>query len=287
MKLRLGWIILLFSFCCHIVQANADEDREVRAKKLNSLGELISKSSVSRQIAASSNEAALQQYKQAQSLHEQAIAANNSGKFEESDRLLSQAKKALFEAARLSIPKGANKEKEKSRYDFLKRSIGALLEAFQRISTEKGKGKQAEAIATDTRNLMKQADQQYAAGHGKEGTALLAKAMQGIDGAIKEMRSGDTLTRTLSFSTPKEEYLYEVERNNTHLMLVDAYKGEMADDENKRNKVEEHLRLSMEFRAKAEEMAAKDRYQDAVREMESSTLNIIRAIRALGVFIPG
>lgn len=277
-------LALLVSVCAHAV---ADDEKDQREKKLHALGELIGKSSVSKQVLNSDNQASMQKYKLAQSLHEQAVTAFNEGKYDESDMLMGKAKKALLEAAKLSNSQGNRKDKEKKSYESMQRSMNALLDAMQRIGAEKGKSKHVEPIAEKTRNLLKQADQNFSSGRYREGTELLGKAMQGIDTAINEMRSGDTLTRSLSFATPKEEYQYELDRNETHLMLVNVYLAEMPADVEVRSKIENHLEGAREFRKKAEEMATKDRYQDAVREMESSTINIIKAIRAMGVYIPG
>ena len=164
--------------------------------------------------------------------------------------------------------------------------MNALLDAMQRIGTEKGKKQQTEPIVEKTRKSINQADQYFSAGQYRDGTELLGKAMHEIDAAIREMRSGDTLTRSLFFATPKEEYQYELDRNDTHMMLVKVYLAESA-DESVRAKIEKQMDDAREFREKAEEMASKDRYQDAIREMEGSTVNIVRAIRAMGVYIPG
>lgn len=275
---------MLVIFSLH---ANADDEKLDGEKRLHALGELIERSSVSRQVLSSNNEASLQKYKLAQSLREQAVIAYRDGKYDESNTLMAKSKKALFEAARLSGSRENRKDKEQKSYESMKRSMSALLEAMERIGTEKGKKKQVEAIAATTRNLIKQADQYLSSEKYKEGIALLGQAMHGIDNEIKQMRSGDTLTRSLSFATPQEEYQYELERNDTHMMLINVYLEEKPADGEIRSKIDQFLDGAKAFRKKAEDMASAGKYQDAVREMESSTVNIIRAIRAMGVYIPG
>lgn len=281
---RVVFLALLATISTHGV---ADEEKSQWEKKFHALGELIDRSSVSRQILSSNNEASLQKYKLARSLREQAVVAYREGKLDESNMLVGSAKKALFEAARLSGSGEGRKDKEKKSYEAMKRSMHALLEAMERIGSEKGNKKQVEQLAEKTRNQIKQADHYASAGKYKEGIALLGKAVQGIDNKINELRSGDTLTRSLSFATPKEEYQYELERNDTHLMLVNVYLAENPAEGEARSKIDQHLDGARVFRKKAEDMASAGKYQDAVREMESSTVNIIRAIRAMGVYIPG
>lgn len=287
MKMLFHRIVILALFATVSLQAFSVDEKTQWEKKFHALGELIDRSSVSRQILSSNNEASLQKYKLAQSLREQAVTAYRDEKYDESDMLIGKSKKALFEAARLSGSRENSKDKEKKSYESMKRSMNALLEAMERIGSEKGKKKQIEAIAETTRNLIRQADQYVSSEKYKEGIALLGKAMPGIDNEINKMRSGETLTRSLSFATPKEEYQYELERNETHLMLVNVYLAENPVDGETRSKIDQHLDGAMSFRKKAEDMASTGKYQDAVREMEGSTVNIIRAIRAMGVYIPG
>lgn len=286
MKLQFKWFVVFLMLFVAYPYAVADVNKEQWDKKLHYLGELIEKSSVSKQVLNSGNDAAMQKYKLAQALHEQAVAACHAGRLDETDLLIGKAKKAMIAAAKLSGSHENRQNKERNSYESLKRSINALLDAMQRIGVEKGKKQQTEQIAEKTRESIRQADQYFSAGQYRDGTGLLANAMHGIDTAIREMRSGDTLVRSLSFATPKDEYQYELDRNDTHLMLINVYLKNSANDE-MRKKVEIYLDGAREFRAKAEGFASKDKFQDAVREMESSTVNIIRAIRNLGVYIPG
>lgn len=278
-------VLVLFSvFCPHAI---ADAEKEQWEKRLHALGELIERSSVSKQILSGKNEASLQKYKLARSLREQAIIVYREGKYDETAMLIEKSKKALFDAAKLSGSRESSKDKERRSYDAMKRSMNAMLEAMERIGAEKGNKKQVEPIAEKSRKLIKQADQLVSSGKEKEGIVLLGKAMHEIDTEISKMRSGDTLTRSLSFATPQEEYRYELERNDTHMMLINVYLAEKPVDGEARGKIDQHLEGAKAFRIKAEEMALAGKYQDAIREMESSTVNIIRAIRATGVYIPG
>ena len=287
MKMLFHRVIILALLATVSPYGVADEEKSQWEKKFHALGELIERSSVSRQVLGSNNEASLQQYKLAQLLREQAVTAYREGWYDESNILIGKSKKALFEAAKLSGSGESRKDKEKKSYESMKRSMNALLEAMERIGAEKGNKKQVEQLAEKTRNMIKQADQQVSSGKHKEGMELLGKAVYGIDNKINEMRSGDTLTRSLSFATPKEEYQYELERNDTHLMLVNVYLAENPAEGEARSKIDQYLDGAGTFRKKAEDMASAGKYQDAVREMESSTVNIIRAIRAMGVYIPG
>ena len=57
-------------------------------------------------------------------------------------------------------------------------------------------------------------------GRLEEANVLLDRAYKNARGDIREMREGETLTRTLNFSSAVEEYRYEHDRNDSHVMLL-------------------------------------------------------------------
>jgi hypothetical protein len=105
---------------------------------------------------------------------------------------------------------------------------------------------------------------------------LVAKA------AIGSMRDGDTLVRSLSFATPEDEYRYEVDRNDTHRMLLDVLL-----DPARAPQASAAAQKSAALRAQADGVAKSGDFAGAVRLLEDSTRELVRAIRAAGVYIPG
>ena len=106
--------------------------------------------------------------------------------------------------------------------------------------------------------------------------------------AISSLRSGDTLVRSLNFATKAEEYHYEIDRNDTHLMLIKVLVDEKrATNPQLDQQVQKYLNKSQELRAGAETAAAKKDYEQAVKLLEESTTELVRAIRNAGVYIPG
>jgi len=102
------------------------------------------------------------------------------------------------------------------------------------------------------------------------------------------MRRGDTLVRSLNFATKREEYDYEIDRNDTHRMLVNVLLEERrasnpALDRSVRNFLDEAARL----RGEAEQQAQKGGFDAAIKTLEDSTRELVRAIRGAGVYIPG
>jgi hypothetical protein len=98
------------------------------------------------------------------------------------------------------------------------------------------------------------------------------------------LRSGDTLVRSLNFASKEEEYHYEIDRNNTHQMLIRILVEERkaADDA-----IQRYVGQAQQLRTRAEEAAGRKDFSDAVKLLEDSTAELVRAIRNAGIYIPG
>jgi hypothetical protein len=98
------------------------------------------------------------------------------------------------------------------------------------------------------------------------------------------MRRGDTLVRSLKFAHPREEYDYEIDRNDTHRMLIQLLLAERKD---LAPRMQGHVDQAAALRAAAEASAARAEHTQAIQQLEASTRELVRAIRAGGLYIPG
>jgi hypothetical protein len=250
-------------------------------RRLQSVETLIERSSAARQIESSAVAAAVERREKARVAHRAATESLRRGELDRTAALLSEASANMVEGARLAAPERVVAGKDRGDFESRLESAKALLAAQRRIAAEKSTPSGRETSAAIERQV---ADAEAAARAGDltaarasaERAYLLARA------AIGSMRGGDTLVRTLTFASPEEEYAYELDRNDTHrmllTMLLDGPKGEAAGPARTR---------SGELRTRAE-AAARDRdYANALRLLEDSTRELVRAIRAAGVYIPG
>lgn len=271
-----------------INQSVANESDRHKAQ-LDSVARLLGQSSVSKQVLNSENDAAIQHYKLAKSSYEAAVAAYRNGDVDESKALIKKAKGELFEAVVYANIKGVDKAKEKDRqnYDSKRRSVTALLDALDRVSANKGRVEQNKAVVDSATKLISKADDLYFEKQYVAGIAALNKALRDIENAISSMRTGDTLVRSLSFASPVDEYKYELERNNTHFMLLDmclAESGKTAAEKKAGLRVK---KLAEEHRGKAEAYAKQNKYKEAVKQMERSTMNIFGELKKSNTFKAG
>jgi hypothetical protein len=268
--------------------ARAPEDKEQIERRLNSVATLIETSSAAKQIEASGNPEAQALRSKARAMRLQADEAYKAGNYASASRSLDDAAKTLFEGVRLAAPEQIGAEKKKRDFDNRMESVKALLAAQKRISTEKRLGAKGTETSNKIEAQMREASTLASAGKVDEGRALLDQVYVTTKASIEGMREGDTLVRSLNFATKEEEYHYEVDRNDTHKMLVKVLLEEKrANNPNLEGMVQKYLDQAATLRVSAEGMAARKDYESAVKTLEDSTKELVRAIRSAGVYIPG
>jgi hypothetical protein len=93
--------------------------------------------------------------------------------------------------------------------------------------------------------------------------------------------------RSLNFATKEEEYHYEVDRNDTHRMLVQMLLKDKRGGAAVDSMVEQSVTAAAQLRTQADEQASRRDHETAVKTLEQSTRELVKAIRGAGVYIPG
>ena len=268
--------------------ARPPEDEEQLGRRLTSVEKLIEKSSAAMQVEASNHPQAQALRVQARELRKQAQDAYTAGKLQDASRLLDQAAKTMFEGARAAAPAQLAGDKKKRDFDNRLESVKALLAAQKRISLEKKLGAKGIEATNKLEVQMGEAIALTLAGKTDQGRALLDQVYFTTKVVIEGLRDGDTLVRSLEFTTKEDEYLYEVDRNDTHRMLIKVLIEEKrAGNANLEALVKSYLEKAAVLRDEAERMAGKKEFGSAIKLLEDSTKEMVRAIRSAGVYIPG
>ena len=200
---------------------------------------------------------------------------------------LQAATETMFQAIR-EVGWGADHEaKHQQDYDNKRKSLDALLSALDRVGKEKGGGAAASATAGKIRSKGQQADRLVASGRLDEAQSLLDQAYDDVKVAVEKLRRGDTLVRSLDFAKPEDEYHYELDRNETHEMLLTVLLEDKQLDARAQQQVDKFVADGRRLRQKAEQEAESGRYKDAIATLEQATKELLRAIRSAGVYIPG
>lgn len=260
------------------------QERDQVERRVQSVGTLIESSSAARQIEASGDAAAREKRDNARLIHREAGAALRAGDAAQASRLLDQAAREMMAGARLARPEQVAGEKAQRDFDARLASARALLAAQERITAEKGGQRESVEATQRIAGLVADAERRAAAGQIAEARPLVDRAYLTARVSIEAMRRGDTLVRSLNFASKREEYAYELDRNETHRMLIQVL---LADRKDAAALMQGFVERARSLRAEAEGEAGRGDHEAAIRRLEDSTRELVRAIRAGGIYIPG
>lgn len=264
-------------------------DKEQLLFNMESVNKLLETSSAARQIESSKVPEALNRRERAREIYRAARASLEAGNLERANLQLSEARGEFFDAVRLAAPEEVTLKKQEADYKARLDSVNALLAAYRRVAAEKGSGAKTvnETISQIDRSV---ADGQRLAqaGRFKEARSELDRAYLVAKAGISTLRSGDTLVRSLNFANKEEEYHYEIDRNDTHQMLLKVLVEEKrAANPALDERLQGFLSVARELRSAAEAAAVRRDHAKAVQLLEESTAELVRAIRNAGIYIPG
>lgn len=265
----------------------APPSAEALDARLANVERLIEHSSGARRVQASEVPEARSHRGRALALHAEARERCRAGDLIGCGGLLDEATREMMSAVRLAGRPAALDDRKREDFEARAESIAALLGALQRIGAEKGVADMAARVEADVNLLVAKARELEEAGKLEEGRRGLNAAYEMAKGAIEELRGGDTLVRTLEFASKEEEYDYELDRNDTHQMLITVLVAEKRASAGVDQMVTQYVQRAEALRTEAEGQAGAGNFAKAVATLEQSTKELVRAIRSAGVYIPG
>lgn len=263
------------------------EAQTTAADRLANIEKLLNESSGAKQVINSGNsesqarrQEALDSYRRAQ----QKIASGNEAAATD---LLNQSTRLMFEAIRLSTPTSLGEGKNIDNYGQRRESVIALQDAFNRISDENHETESKNRVNDQLATLVSRADSLLQQGKNVEARIEIDKAYHLLKVSIESIRSGQTLVRSLQFGSKKEEYLYEIDRNDTHSMLISLLVDQKQKSDSMKQRIVQYVAEARVLRQQAEAFAVKNSHEQAIELLEQSTRQLVRAIRSAGIYIPG
>lgn len=257
------------------------------ASRLGNVRRLVFASSGAARVRASGNSDAKARQRDAERLLADAEQAYEAGDMQLAQDRLQRATEAMFAAIRGVGTGTAGVNKKNRDFDARFQSVDALLNAIERVAEEKGGMQGVQQRAQGLRREAATAKQLAAAGKLDQARARLDVVYDKTKTELERLREGETLVRTLEFASDEEEYRYELDRNDTHQMLVKVLLEDRVKQPATRQRVDEFVAKSSVLRAQAEAEAGSGAYDRAVESLEKATMELQRAIRSAGVYIPG
>lgn len=285
--LILALSILFASNVTAAKQASFQKSHEDASQQIKFVNTLLEVSSAAQKVKASKDANVQTFYRAAKELYKNAQKYMAAGDNDAASESLYHSTVMMFQTAKLAEKKQAEDNSDKLILEARLKSVDALMDAMQRISKEKNLQAKTNKITANANMEIEHAIAMMEKGEVEDARKVVDMVYVNIKTAINEMRSGDTLVRSLHFDTPKDEYLYEVDRNETHSMLVMMFLKEKMQDPETMSRVQKFLDRAEQARKTAEAFAQKGDYEQAVKNYEESTGQIIKAIRSAGFYIPG
>lgn len=273
----LGFALPISSF------AEATNEDEL-ADRIAMVRKLLFDSSAAQRVASSDQPDAQEKRAEAIALFEAALA---SGDLDARKARLNQAVELFYEASAASPNSASTAAKGRRDFERRRESVNSLLDAHKRIMEEKEVAGAHEALLDSIESDLAAAEAMLADGEVEAARERLDRAYDVTRLAVENSRMGETLRRELKFDTPEDEYHYELDRNETHRMLLTVLLKDKLNNEKTREKVAAFVKTADVHRAAADDMAGRKRFEEAIEELERSTAEIVKAIRGAGIYIPG
>lgn len=278
-------LILLMSSTPDLAYAQATQQSV--AARMPYIEKLLNQSSAAKQVISSSSIEAKQKRQLALELYQQAREKHIQGDNQTAIELLKRSSGLMFEAIKLSTPTSMGEQQVIANYGQRRESVVALRDAFNRISDENNETEDKRKVNGQLEKITRNADKLLQAGQSAEARIEIDKAYHLLQVSIESIRSGQTLVRSLKFESTRDEYLYEIDRNDTHSMLISLLVDEKLKADSTQEKIVDFVAAAEQFRQQAETYAGEGAFVQAIELLEMSTAEFVRAIRSAGIYIPG
>lgn len=262
-------------------------DPESVKSRLENVRRLVNTSSGARRIIEGSDELAKSQRGEAE-LHLKAAEDAYDGKdMLRAQNELQRATEEMFAAIRLVGTGQDGVDKRARDFSNKAKSVDVLLNAIERVAQEKGGRPDVQQRAIEIRRRAQAAQDLADKGEMQGAKVQLDAVYEDAKLELERLREGETLVRTLHFASAEEEYRYELDRNDTHQMLLTVLTAERETSPGILQLIDGYRKDSTRLRAQAESEAGRGAFDLAVKSLEQATKFLQRAIRSAGVYIPG
>lgn len=164
-------------------------------------------------------------------------------------------------------------------------ALGGQVATFRTALEDLAKQGSSDARAAVARIGELQADAAKAAEAGRwpDATRRLSDAYRLAIESVSRLRAGQTVTLSLNFGTPREEYDYETRRFDSTSLLVNMMIDDGRAAGERRNLIDGFSREGGRLRLAAGEQAQNGDYKAAIATMENAVGQLNRALQAMGV----
>lgn len=251
-------------------------------QKLGFADMMTASSAAAERVAASTNTEAKQYAAEAKQQLVTARAALGAGDNNAAMTAVDEALRLMSSATALVPDRGASEEK--ARYTELLDQVRGFEASYQRNLKQGMKPKAGgELDKNQFDRMMNEAD--ALAGQGQYGEAIkqVEAANELITAALSAMLDSQTVVYEKNFSTPKDEYEYELARYGSYAELVPVAIEQRGPTPQTISMMDELTQRAKEIHDEAVGLAKKSDYKMAIMALQAATERVQKALRLAGV----
>ena len=274
--------VLLFAGGITASFAESDKSGAVY-NKVKFLDWLVNSSPVAKRIEDSDDNEAKARLKRAQDMWEQAVEHSERNEYELAEGHINEGLKLMTRVSRKFKDKDRVEQARIDLYKQVKGHVDMFVAAFDRIAAEKGDmqiDKMLDREKLDS--LIASAESRYEDDDLAMANHLMGQAADMVDHALSDARHEDVLLRELSFESLEEEYAYEVQRNESYVMIIDMLQKKTPKSQTSMAFVQKMVDDNARLRKEADGLAERGDYAEGIKLLEKSTDKLSRALRVSG-----
>lgn len=276
-------IAVILLFCTSTAAVAGDDKSNSIYNKVKFLDWLVNNSPVSKRVEDSQDEAAKQQIKRAQEMWEQAVEHSGKSEYALAEVHISEGLKLMTQISRKFKDQDRVRQARIDLYKQVKGHVDMFVVAFDRIAEEKAEGHVLNMLDRDELNsLVSSAERNYKDGDLVMANHLMRQAADIVDHALSDARHEEVLLRELSFENLEEEYAYEVQRNESYVMIIDLMQKKSATSQASAGYVQKMIETNAIKREEAELLVKNGEVEQGIKLLEKSTDKLSRALRVSG-----
>lgn len=196
---------------------------------------------------------------------------------------LDEALRSLSRSSSMLTTDTGNAELQKRQFDDYAKQIDGYRRSFQDITTPASSATTARQVISRLDAMISEARKLLENSKLPEANKQMADAYKLAVEEITRMRDGQEVVMKLSFSSPREEFLYEQKRFHSSEIMVGMMLKEQKTSTETREQVSRHTAAAHDLKTDANSKAGLNDYLGAVKDMEKAIQQLNRALQALGL----
>lgn len=261
-------------------------DKGALKQKLNFVDMSINQSASAKRITASNNADAKAKYKDAQDRLTAGKSAFDSDNLQLAKTKIDEAMGLMAEAARL-VPSESMQEKAKNRFEELVQGVKGLeasyVQNYEAIVREGG-AKNIKKLDSDRiHKMMDSAKALFEEGKYDKANEILSDAQSEVSGVLDKMLANTTRSYEMKFSSPEQEYVYELARFSSHEEALPQAIEQMHPSPEGITLMESYVKNGKEKRDQAIADAKQQNFAGALEKIKNGTEQLEEALKSIGV----